>query len=343
MAYTTIDKSEDYFNTKLYTGNGSTQSITGVGFQPDWVWIKERNNTKNHRVFDSVRGATKLLAANTTDAEATNTATLTSFDSDGFSLDSNNAVNDTNDTYVSWNWLASNTTASNSDGSISSTVSANTTAGFSIVTYTGTGSNATVGHGLNSAPEMVIIKQRTQSVQSWCTFHTAIGAGKFIDLNRSDAVNNNGSTRYTSVPSSTVLNLGSSDAVNMSGKDYVGYVFNSVKGYSKMTQYTGNGNSDGPFIYTGFKPAWVIHKGMNNSNGWHVHDNKRDPINPCDTPLFPQSSIAEGSDTLCDFLSNGLKIRSTLGSRNGNGSTYLIMAFAENPFVTSSGVAGTAR
>ena len=348
MAYTTIDKPQDYFNTLLYSGDGSSSSArTGVGFQPDWMWFKRRDGSGTHAVFDIVRGTNgtvyRRLLPQSTNAEDTASGTVLAIGSDGFTLGNDSNINQSGETYVSWNWLGSNTTASNSDGSITSTVSANTTAGFSIVGYTGTGSNATVGHGLNSAPEMVIIKQRTESIQSWCTFHAAIGAGKFIDLNRSDAVNNNGSTRYTSVPSSTVLNLGSSDAVNKSGKDYVGYVFNSVKGYSKMTQYTGNGSSDGPFVYTGFKPAWVIHKGMNNSNGWHVHDNKRDPINPCNTPLFPQASIGEGSDTLCDFLSNGLKIRSTLGSRNGNGSTYLIMAFAENPFVSSSGVPGTAR
>jgi hypothetical protein len=347
MAYTDIDKPDDYFNTVTYTGDGnSNRSVTGVGFQPDWTWIKRRNTTGNHPWFDVVRGPTNWLYCNLTQAQESESYTdNAAFISDGFKPDNAGSTNASGSTYVGWSWLADNTTgSSNTDGSITSTVSANTTSGFSIVTWTApsSGSNTdTIGHGLSAVPKMIIAKTSSAS-DGWRVYHNGAGIDKHGAINNSNAFNSN-TNIWPTLPTTSIFYPGSDASINSSSRTYVAYCFAEKQGFSKITQYTGNGNSDGPFIYTGFKPAWVLHKGIDNSNGWHLHDNKRDPINPCDNPLFPQSDIAEGSDTLCDFLSNGLKIRSTLGSRNGNGSTYLIMAFAENPFVTSTGIPGLAR
>jgi hypothetical protein len=342
MAYTDIDKSDDYFQTELWSSVDT--SIDTLNFQPDFAWIKSRTNADSHVLFDAVRGANKRLNSAETTAEVTTSDELTAFNSNGYTLGTGSNVNRSGNNYVSWNWLASNTTASNTDGSITSTVSANTTSGFSIVTWTApsSGSNTdTIGHGLSAVPKMIIAKTSSAS-DGWRVYHNGAGIDKHGAINNSNAFNSN-TNIWPTLPTTSIFYPGSDASINSSSRTYVAYCFAEKQGFSKITQYTGNGNSDGPFIYTGFKPAWVLHKGIDNSNGWHLHDNKRDPINPCDNPLFPQSDIAEGSDTLCDFLSNGLKIRSTLGSRNGNGSTYLIMAFAENPFVTSTGIPGLAR
>ena len=344
MAYTPIDKPSDYFNTVLYTGNGSTNAITGVGFQPDWLWLKKRNSSVNHFLFDAVRGASKELNCNNTEAEASPANYLSSFDSDGFTIGSDSDINGNSDTLVSWNWLGANGTASNSDGSITTTVSANTTSGFSVMSYTGTGSNATLGHGLGVAPKMVIIKQRNGGDQSWCTFHIDIGAGKFIDFNRTDATNTNGSSRYTSIPSSTVINIGNSDAVNSSNNTFICYAFAEKQGYSKFGSYTGNGSDNGAFIYTGFKPAFVIIKRTDSGENWMQLDNKRNPFNDADSFLFPNNTSAESDANVVlgvDLVSNGFKCRDSDAAIN-NGE-YIYMAFAENPFVTSSGVPATAK
>ena len=346
MAYTTIDKPQDYFNTVLYTGNGSTQSITGVGFQPDWVWIKERNNTKNHRVFDGVRGATKLMAANNTDAEATNTDTLTSFDSDGFSLGFNNAVNDTSDTYVSWNWLAQNGTSANSDGSISSTVSANTTAGFSVVTYTGDGaSSATIGHGLGAAPAVLINKTRSLSGYDWNVYHQSLGPTKYMYLSSNATPATATQMWNDTAPTSSVFTVGTYDNVNKSSATYVTYCFVEKQGYSKFGIYEGNGSSDGSFVYTGFSPAWVMIKRTDAAGfSWGIYDNKRPGFNEVDRYLMADQNLAEQSgNNELDLVSNGFKMTSSNAGNNANGGDYIYMAFAENPFVSSTGIPATAR
>jgi len=346
MAYTTIDKPADYFNTKLYSGNSTDDTaITGVGFQPDWLWIKERTNTSGHQLQDVIRGATKQLFSNDSQAEATNTTKVKSFDSDGFTLGTSGSVNVSGDTYVAWNWLASNTTASNSDGSITSTVSANTTAGFSIVSYTGNGTaGATIGHGLGVAPSMIIAKRRS-GVENWAVYHQSRGASKYINLDTTTAEQSSTSRWNGTEPTSSVFSVNTHGSVNGNGDTYIAYCFAEKKGYSKFGSYTGNGNADGTFIYTGFKPAWVLIKQSSASGEeWQLLDNKRNTFNPTNTALFPSGSVAENSgNDRSDFLSNGFKCRSTSAGVNSSGATYIYMAFAENPFVTSTGIPSCAR
>ena len=346
MAYTTIDKPTDYFNTKLYAGNGGTQSITGVGFQPDWLFIKSRGSTGNGRIHDVVRGVDKQLYTSLTNAEYTyspNTG-VTSFDSDGFSLGSDIGQNTNTETYVAWNWLAGGTASSNSDGSITSSVSANTTAGFSIVTYTGTGSSATIGHGLSSTPQVVLIKCRSDAT-NWHMYHSSVTTADnqvmYLDLTNALSTLTTSSFDVSEF-SSSVFGLNTNDAVNGSGRTYVAYCFAEKQGYSKFGSYTGNGDADGTFIYTGFKPAWVLVKKTDGANAWHLFDNKRNTFNPNDRGLFPNTSDAENTGNGIDFLSNGFKFRSTDGGYNNGG--YLYMVFAEAPFATAgTKAAGTAR
>ena len=346
MAYINFQPS-DFFNTVLYTGNASTNNITGVGFQPDWLWIKGRSGATNHRLFDSTRGNTKYLASNNNDAEGTDTTALTSFDSDGFSLVSDGQVNGSGTTYASWNWKANGgTTESNTDGTITSTVQANTTAGFSIVTYSGTGSAGSVGHGLGVTPKFVMPKCRNVA-QGWAAWHTGLsGSGYIIELNEVNAEFNNGTGSYTALPSSSVVNLGSDHTI--SGRDYVMYCFAEVKGYSKFGKYIGNGSSDGPFIYTGFRPGFVMIKRIDSTGGaqWVIQDSKRRTFNPVNVSLYPNLNNAEATGEtfrVQDFCSNGFKIRSSTDQFNGNGASYIYLAFAEFPLIGSNGIVGTAR
>ncbi|BAR14170.1 hypothetical protein [uncultured Mediterranean phage uvMED] len=344
MAYTTIDKPSDYFNTKLYTGTGSSNSISGIGFAPDWVWIKNRGLSGHHMLFDKVRGATKALYSNLTDAETTVSGHLTSFDSDGFTLGDNSGKGSTNgntETYASWNWLGANGTASNTDGSITSTVSANTTSGFSIVSYTGTGSNATVGHGLGANMDFAIFKLRSGS-SAWLVYHKSLGATKAIYLNETGAVGTNSSGFNDTEPTSSVFSLGSGATANTSGGTQIAYCFAEKKGYSKFGSYTGNGSTNGTFIYTGFKPAFVIYKRYDSgSYSWVLVDNKRNTFNAVDKYVHPNLSATEGTVTLMDFLSNGFKMR--VNDVTSNQGSIIYMAFAENPFVTSTGIPSCAR
>jgi hypothetical protein len=347
MAYTDIDKPSDYFNTVLYTGTGSENSKTGIGFQPDWVWIKSRSDAYEHKTYDSIRGATKEFKTNNTNAEGTDAQGLKSFDSDGFTLGTTLGVNGSSKTYASWNWLASNTTSSNTDGDITSTVSANTTSGFSIVSYTGTGSNATVGHGLGVTPSMMIVKNRT-TVTNWHVYHKAIGATKYLHLNLTNAEGTASSVWNDTAPTSSVFSIGTGDGTNKSGDNIIAYCFAEKTGYSKFGSYTGNGNADGTFIYTGFKPAFVLTKSSSNSGAsynWQMWDNKRNTYNAVDTQLRPNTSESDNPDVSysMDFVSNGFKFRTTDATGNTSGTSYIYMAFAENPFVTSTGIPTTAR
>jgi hypothetical protein len=349
MAYTDIDKSDDYFNPVTWTGTGDpTTSVTGVNFQPDFVWIKNRSVADDHMLFDAVRGVTKRLFSNSTAAEGTDVQTLTSFDSDGFTTGNNRATGgDAGNGMVSWNWLGSNGTVANTDGSISSTVSANTTSGFSIVSYTGTGANATVGHGLGVTPKMMIVKNRT-TVTNWHVYHKAIGATKYLHLNLTNAEGTASSVWNDTAPTSSVFSIGTGDGTNKSGDNIIAYCFAEKTGYSKFGSYTGNGNADGTFIYTGFKPAFVLTKSSSNSGAsynWQMWDNKRNTYNAVDTQLRPNTSESDNPDVSysMDFVSNGFKMRGTNTNQNGSGSTYIYMAFAENPFVTSTGIPTTAR
>jgi hypothetical protein len=347
MAYTTIDKPDDYFNIVLYTGNGSTQSITGVGFQPDWIAIKRRNAASGTQNMDSVRGAANKLAWNEASAEASPGNILTSFDSDGFSVGDSAAVNGSSDTFVSWNWLANGTGVSNTAGSITSTVSANTTSGFSIVSYTGTGANATVGHGLGVAPSMIMIKARS-ATESWTVYNKNLTSAAYnLTLNDTSAQANNPTHFNSTAPTNLVFSVGTSGRVNVSSQTQIAYCFVDVKGYSKFGSYTGNGNADGTFIYTGFKPAWLMIKRSNaGTDRWVILDSKRDTFNVSNKAVYADDSQAENPSTSeqgLDILSNGFKIRNSNTKTNTSGATYIYMAFAENPFVTSTSIPTTAR
>ena len=347
MAYTTIDNPELYFQTKLYTGNSTQTAITLDGsenMQPDWVWIKTRSASNGHTLIDSVRGVTKRLASHNNQGDVTDSTMFVSFDSDGFTLgsDSNDYTNYNNQTHAAWNWKAGGSASSNSNGSITSSVSASTTAGFSIVSYTGTGSSATIGHGLGSAPGVVIIKERT-SAGEWVFGHTSLGFTKFIEFNSTGASQTN-STRFNdTAPTSSVFSIGTANDVNTSGNNHIAYCFAEKKGYSKFGSYTGNGNADGTFVYTGFKPSMVIYKKSSGTENWFIHDNKRQGFNADNELLFPDLSNAEGTVNRIDLLSNGFKATTSDGGINGSGASYIFMAFAESPFTNSNGVPNNAR
>ena len=350
MAYTTIDDPSAHFQTVLYSGNGSTQSITNSGnsdLQPDWLWFKNRNDTQVHQLFDTNRGIANSLRSNGTDAENTDSPNdrLTAINSDGFSLGDDGNPNNGSNTYACWQWKANGgTTSSNSNGSITSTVQANTTAGFSIVTYTGTGSTATVGHSLGVVPSMIIIKSRNTSGRHWSVYHGSLGATKYVYLDDTDAAITSASRFNDTAPTSSVFTVHTDGDVNGSGTNHVAYCFVEKQGYSKFGSYTGNGNADGAFVYTGFRPAWVMAKRFDNSNSWTIRDSTRSSINVMQKSLFADLNNAESdsSDYNFDFLSNGFKQRNANGIDNANGGTYLYMAFAEHPFVSSEGVPATA-
>jgi hypothetical protein len=344
MAYTTINKSSDYFNTKLYTGNGSTNAITGVDFQPDFVWIKNRDDVHGHQLYDVIRGVTKRLSSNNTGAEATDSTGLTSFDSDGFTVGSETAVNANTENIVAWNWLGANGTASNTDGSITSTVSANTTSGFSIVSYTGTGSAGTIGHGLNAVPKMIISKSLANG-EHWGTYHASLGNGKVIALNSTDGSITNSAYWNNTSPTTSVWSVGTSPLTNHPHAS-IAYCFAEKKGFSKFGSYTGNGSTDGTFVYTGFKPSFILSKRTDVSGqNWTIWDNKRSSsnFNPTDKILHPNVSNTENTADDTDFLSNGFKLRATALGMNASGSSYIYMAFAEVPLVGSNGVTAKAR
>jgi hypothetical protein len=346
MAYTTIDKPDDYFNTVLYTGTGATQSITGVGFQPDFTWCKARNSgTPWHQLTDSVRGTNSQLFSNSTSAEETATTKLTSFDSDGFTLGSSGGINGISTTYVGWSWLAGGTGVSNTDGTITSTVSANTTSGFSIVSWSGNSTaGATIGHGLGVAPKMIIVKDR-DGADSWVVYHNSLAITEYLILNGTlAALTDNEVIFYDTDPTSSVFTVGAHNTVNQSGHNYIAYCFAEKKGFSKAFSYTGNGSADGVFTYCGFKPAFLLVKSTGADN-WCMLDNKRDTFNVMDKRLFPHLSNAEstGVPTVVDFVSNGFKLRTSDSSFNLNGQSFIGFAIAEHPFTTSTGIPTTAR
>ena len=365
MAYTTIDKPTDYFNTVTWSGDDtSPRNITGVGFQPDLVWGKVRSRIGNHWLIDSNRGTTgslyKVLNADDSVAEqTTNTGGTTSYGivttigTDGFTVADGSLgdlnVNNTGDTYVSWNWLAGGTASSNTDGSTTTSVSANTNSGFSIVSWTGTGSATTLGHGLNSKPEMIFIKNR-DATQNWVVYNSYLSGTEghkalYLDLNYAET-DQTGFFNDTAATSS-VFTVGSNGNTNNSGDDFIAYCFHSVKSYSKMGSYTGNGSTtDGTFVYTGHSVAWVMIKQSNEARDWVIYDNKRDAFNVKDNFIVPNSSNAEGSGNTSlqiDFLSNGFKLRGGNHALNKSGGSYIFMSFAESPFTTSTGIPTTAR
>ena len=343
MAYTTINKSTENFNTKLYTGNAGTQSITGVGFQPDLTWIKRRNTTGGNMWTDAVRGVTKTIISNETSAEQTFANGLTAFGTDGFTVGSEGGFNSAN-TIASWNWKAGNSAgSSNSNGSITSTVSANTTAGFSIVKYTGTGSNATIGHGLGVAPSMIIIKNLT-SGRDWLVYHKELGNTHGIYLDLTNASTSSSGFFNNTSPTSSVFSVGTDTDANDSSDNTIAYCFAEKTGYSKFGSYTGNGSTNGTFVFCGFRPAWVMSKRSDSSDGWRIRDAKRDIDNPAQHRLLANASDAEvsASSQDTDFLSNGFKIRNSDSGYNASGGTYIYMAFGQS-LVGSNNIPCTAR
>ena len=331
-----IDKPSDYFNTKLYTGTGSELALTGVGFQPDFTWIKGRSGATEHVLTDSVRGVTKELSSNDDGAEETVAQGLTAFGSDGFTVGTDGSYNTSSATYASWNWLGANGTASNGSGSITSTVSANTTSGFSIVTYTGNASaGATLGHGLSATPKMMLIKRATGGATQWVVYHVSTGNTKALYLNTTATPLTVTGFFNNTTPTSSVFTVGTDTACNGDGNDMIAYCFADVQGYSKFGSYTGNGNADGTFVYTGFKPAFVMIKNSSHAGQyWEIFDNKRNTFNVNNNKLYPNANLAEQQENF-DIVSNGFKCRDT-GGTNVSGNTYIYMAFAEEPFVTST-------
>ena len=346
----TIDPAEggspqDYFNTVLYEGNGSTQSITGVGFLPDFTWIKNRDANDAHALTDSVRGVTKQLSSDTDDGELTNADGLTAFGSDGFSLGDDVIYNTNNESYVAWNWKAgtafSNDASSTSVGTIDSAGSVSAATGFSIISYTGTGSNATVAHGLSSAPDVVLVKGRSNDVRYWTYWGTQFVNTSYIYLNTNDGEDTGGATITNSAyPTSSVFSIGTSTFVNGSSETYIAYCFHSVNGYSKFGKYTGNGNDDGPFVHLGFRPAWIAMKKLNaGGTSWEQYDTARPSGsngtqgNFVDNRLILDDVNDEGNGLdKVDILSNGFKLRQNASTTNADGHTYLYLAFAEQPF-----------
>nr|BAR18712.1 hypothetical protein [uncultured Mediterranean phage uvMED] len=347
MAYTTINKSTDYFNTKLYTGNGSTNAITGVGFQPDMCWWKMRSGTEDHALGDAVRTAGYIVKPNSTDAQAQSASYFASFDSDGFTLGSDTKTNGNGSTYASWNWKAGGGQgSSNTDGSINTTyTSANTTSGFSIskVTLSGSG-NQTFGHGLGVTPSLVIFKC-TSHAEAWFVYHSSLSSpeSKYLQLNTTGAASNSSNIWGAGMTSSTVgVNVG---VLGTAGQDYIAYCFSQKSGFSSMGSYTGNGNADGSFIYTGFKPAFVLIKDSGRSESWYIFDNRRLGYNGAMADFLANTAAAESSSsaTLLDLVSNGFKLRGTTDHLNGSGQNFIYIAFAEAPLVGSNNVPATAR
>ena len=351
MAYTTIDDGSAHFQTATYTGNASTITITNSGnsdLQPDWVWLKARDITQPHTIRDSTRGTNKFLYISTAD-EGTNTY-LTSFNSDGFSMNAtDNEVNGNSNTYVAWQWKAgggSRTTFTESGNNPGGGRQVNTTAGYSIIDYVGTGGNGTIAHGLGAIPKLVFVKNRDGGTNdSWFTHWTGLlGDNKVLYWNSTDSAATNASAFNSTAPTSTNITVGTNSATNTDGDNYIMYAFTDIKGYSDFGTYEGNGDASGPFIYTGFKPAFIMLKSVDSAQVWSIRDSGREPTNPAKLAIYANETGVESDHTnnSVDLLSNGFKLRNPY-SENQNNETFTYMAFAEHPFVSSKGVAVTAR
>jgi hypothetical protein len=334
MAYTTIDNPELYFQVKTYTGTGSSNALTLDGdenMQPDLVWIKSRSVVRDHVLTDSVRGIASQIHSNTNDAESTYTNDVTSFDSDGFTVSTDSDVNGNTFTYVAWCWKES------------------ADSGFDIVSYTGNGSNRTISHSLSQKPSIIIAKSRTDPAGSdgnWFFQHGSLGATKNMVLNSTNAVATFTACWNDTEPTSSVFTVGTDTDVNENSIPYIAYLFAEKQGFSKFGSYTGNGNADGTFVYTGFKPAFVMVKRTSGTQDWNIFDATRPGYNPADRKLEPNTSDAEsgaGNSNQVDLLSNGFKRRGTGTGSNGSGDTYIYMAIAEASFVNSNGVPCNAR
>ena len=363
MAFTTINDPSKYFQIATYTGNGSNRSITNDGnssMQPDWVWTKKTSATQNHCVTDSTRGVGNILFPDVNDAESA-TQLLTSFDSDGFSVNTNALVNENTAEYVAWQWNANGGTTTTNDasatsvGTIDSVYQANTTAGFSIVTYTGTGSNGTIAHGLGSTPEWYFVKNRSESAisgtdQSWVTYHQAMGQGAAMFLDTTDSKINHSPFWNSTAPTSTTFSVGTDSRTNTSGDNYVAYCFAPVKGYSMFGTYKSVGNNNdqvgGEFIFTGFEPALVIVRNMDAQKNWIMISDEINPVNPADSVFYIDAGnpkVTYGSGKGADLLSTGFKIYSGDSHLSNDGDDYIYMAWGKRPLVSSTGTPVAAR
>ena len=356
MAYTTINDPSEYFNTVLYSGNGKDdRPVIGTGFQPDWIWYKERTNTSEHRSFDSSRGASERLEPNNLNAEATDTSNHKSFDSDGFTVGTSGSTNAIGDDYVAWQWKANGNTAthsqSESGSNMACSVQANSTAGFSIITHTGTGGTGhTFLHGLGSAPAWFLTKRRS-GTENWLVYHHKNTANPETDhlLLDTTAATDDSETRFDdTAPNATEIAAGNNAVINADASTYVTYAFKEIQGYSKFGSYKGNGAQDGTFVYTGFRPAWLMIKRTDAAKNWYIADSKRSPTNITKAFLVANDSAVEDtsgdtSDAYFDILSNGFKLRQDFSHLNADGGTHVYMAFAESPFVTSNGTPNNAR
>ena len=339
----TVLNGASYMAATLWSGTSALQTVTGVGFQPDFTWIKNRSAAYNHIVSDVVRGASSgyyaKLTPNSTASEAAygpgDYGSITTFNSNGFILNSANSdwnqTNQSGSNYVGWSWKANGTGVSNTAGTITSSVSANTSAGFSVLTYTGTGATATMGHGLGAVPSMMIMKKRSNA-GSWKVYHTVLGNTQIVELNDTAAAQTSSTYWNNTSPTSTLITVGSNGDINASGETYVAYCFAPITGYSAFGSYTGNGSTDGPFIYLGFRPRFVLWKRTDSTGSWYIQDTTRSPYNQSTLSLYPNLADAETSGDDMDYLSNGFKVRDTFSMINASGGTYLYAAFAENPF-----------
>ena len=346
MAYTDIDKPSDYFETVLWSSVDT--SIDTLDFQPDWVWIKSRTNADTQVLFDSVRGAGERLSSSSDGAESTKTDELTAFNSDGFTLGTGSNVNRASNNNVAWNWKAGTSVSGNTTGSGTAktyTGSVNTTSGFSIISFTGNGTSGhTIPHNLGVAPAMVILK-RYDSSNNWRVGHNGLTSWEYrLTLEATEAQASQSAVFNSTAPTSSVVTLGNSGSANGNGATYIMYSFAEKQGYSKFGSYTGNGNADGTFVYTGFKPAFIIQKNKSAADAWVMFDNKRNGYNTAgNEKLYPNSDAAETDVSEIDFTAQGFKLRAGGNQNNNNGEVYIYMAFASNPLVTSTGVPATAR
>ena len=333
MAWVTYQP-KDNFNCTLYDGSASAQSITGVGFQPDFVWLKRRNSTRGHTVFDSIRGATYGIYPDANSAQSAGPQQLTAFDSDGFSLGTDDRVSASGNTYVSWNWKMG-TTSGLSGGTITpSSYSINATTGVGIYQYTGTGSNATIAHGLGEAPKLIIIKRSDASSQ-WSVYHYEVGEAKHLALDTTIAEVTSSNYWNDTAPTSTVFSIGQGTDVNASGGTYMAYVYAEKRGFSRIGKYIGNNDTDGPFVFTGFKPGFVIMKSISGTDQWQMRDKKRG-FNAEIKTLYSDSTEGETSGDTIDLLSNGFRIYNNSSAQNA-AAGYAFWAFAEEPLVATNG------
>ena len=348
MAYTTIPKSTDYFNTTLYVGNGSSKTITGIPFAPDFVWIKARSAAENHVIVDKVRGANNYLMPNTTATNDTNSEFLKSFTSDGYTLGLGDRVNKASTNLVSWNWRAGTTSGIATNGTTTVTptsYSFNQTSGSSIVQYTGNGvDGAYLPHGLGKSPKVMIVKRISDSGRDWYVYHASMGNQKYMTLNTTASISATDGMWGSFTPDTVNMKMSNDAQINASGNTYIMYCFADVQGFSKMGSYIGNGNANGTFAYTGFKPAWIMIKSATTVESWMLFDNKRLGFNPDNDYLLAEGTDVEPADEeVLDIVSNGFKPRVSAGTLNTSGQTYIYMAFAEEPLVSTNGIPATAR